>query len=341
MYQPLTTPREEAFVELRQFGNKFENVGEKPNNDVNSVFQFSQNDIENGNDEHEMKIGGPIIRLRNIHKTYLLGIEGVPALRGVTLTINKGEFIVLFGKSGGGKTSMLNIIGTIDKPTKGDLYVGDKRISSQTTDSEVAELRLKNIGFCFQTFNLISSMTAIENVELPMILNGQLTSQEIHERAKSLLDKMGLQHRYKHLPSQLSGGEQQRVTIARAIANKPPLLLLDEPTGDLDSKNTQMVMSLLVKLNRCDGITCVFVTHDTSMKYFAHRCVHMMDGKIHHIEEIPETRRKQAEMELQNAVLEGKSETKLETEIRDPHMYYGYHKWLHERTLTTNDEKSK
>lgn len=148
----------------------------------------------------------PIIRLRNIHKTYLLGLEGVPALRGVSVTINRGEFIVILGKSGGGKTSMLNIIGTIDKPTKGDIYITGKRISSKTTDTEVANLRLKKIGFCFQTFNLIGSMTAVENVELPMILHGTLSSSKIRERAMKLLTHVGLKDRALSLPSQLSGG---------------------------------------------------------------------------------------------------------------------------------------
>lgn len=203
----------------------------------------------------------PIIRLRNIHKTYLLGLEGVPALRGVSVTINRGEFIVILGKSGGGKTSMLNIIGTIDKPTKGDIYITGKRISNKTTDTEVANLRLRKIGFCFQTFNLIGSMTAVENVELPMILHGTLSSSKIRERAMQLLTHVGLKDRALSLPSQLSGGnviiyipyihcipfvhdmfsmefcvypgEQQRVTICRAIANNPDVLLLDEPTGGI------------------------------------------------------------------------------------------------------------
>ena len=130
----------------------------------------------------------------------------MPALRGVSVTINRGEFIVILGKSGGGKTSMLNIIGTIDKPTKGDLYIAGKRISSKTTDTEVANLRLRKIGFCFQTFNLIGSMTAAENVELPMILHGTLSSSEIKKRAVSLLTHVGLEDRAGHLPSQLSGG---------------------------------------------------------------------------------------------------------------------------------------
>merc|ERR1719295_369921 len=272
-----------------------------------------------------------IIRLRNIHKTYLLGLEGVPALRGVSVTINRGEFIVILGKSGGGKTSMLNIIGTIDKPTKGDLYIAGKRISSKTTDTEVANLRLRKIGFCFQTFNLIGSMTAAENVELPMILHGTLSSSEIKQRAISLLTQVGLGKRAGHLPSQLSGGEQQRVTISRAIANNPDVLLLDEPTGDLDTKNSHIIMDLLLKLNREKNITCVFVTHDVGLKYFAHRVIHMLDGKISKIETISQRRRDIAEKELRdfmeqdnNPLLNQKGGDEEEFEIRDPKEFYPY-----------------
>merc|ERR1719295_36 len=272
-----------------------------------------------------------IIRLRNIHKTYLLGLEGVPALRGVSVSIERGEFIVILGKSGGGKTSMLNIIGTIDKPTKGDLYLCGKRISSATTDSEIADLRLREVGFCFQTFNLIGSMTAAENVELPMILHGTLSSSEIKKRAISLLTQVGLGKRAGHLPSQLSGGEQQRVTISRAIANNPDVLLLDEPTGDLDTKNSHIIMDLLLKLNREKNITCVFVTHDVGLKYFAHRVIHMLDGKISKIETVSQRRRDIAEKELRDAMeldrnplLNQKGGDEEEFEIRDPKEFYPY-----------------
>jgi len=208
-----------------------------------------------------------IIELNNIHKTYLLGLEGVPALRGVNLIVKRGEFVCVFGTSGGGKTSLLNIIGTIDKPTKGDLKLVNTRITSRTPDKVLAEIRLHNLGFVFQTFNLLSSLTALENVEMPMILSGKLSSSERRIRAKGLLDKVGMSARLDHLPSQLSGGEQQRVTIARALANNPDILLLDEPTGDLDSVNTSIVMKLLTDLNK-EGITLVMVTHDVGLKFF-------------------------------------------------------------------------
>eukprot|EP00002_Diphylleia_rotans_P001116 TRINITY_DN1061_c0_g1_i2.p1 TRINITY_DN1061_c0_g1~~TRINITY_DN1061_c0_g1_i2.p1 ORF type:complete len:234 (+),score=42.17 TRINITY_DN1061_c0_g1_i2:536-1237(+) len=157
----------------------------------------------------------------------------------------------------------------------------------------MAELRLKTLGFVFQSFNLVSSMTAIENVELPMILNGKLTPNERRQRAISLLESVGMGKRTDHLPSQLSGGEQQRVTIARALANEPRILLLDEPTGDLDSKNTKLVMSMLKDLNQNQGITMVMVTHDRSLKNIASRVIWMRDGKISHIEEIPREKREE------------------------------------------------
>lgn len=211
-------------------------------------------------------------------------MEGVPALRGVSVKIHRGEFIAIYGTSGGGKTSMLNIIGTIDKPTKGYLTICGQRIGSRTTDTDLANIRLRKLGFVFQTFNLLSTMTAIENVEMPMILHGTFTKSERRKRAKELLEKVGLSHRMTHIPSQLSGGEQQRVTIARAISNRPEVLLLDEPTGDLDQKNTLIVMQMLMELNEKDGITMIMVTHDQNLKNAADRVIYMRDGKIDRIE---------------------------------------------------------
>jgi putative ABC transport system ATP-binding protein len=157
---------------------------------------------------------------------------------------------MVLGTSGGGKTSLLNLIGTIDKPTKGSIAVCGLSISDKTHDSALASVRLHEIGFVFQAFNLLQSMTAVENVEVPMVLAATGSAEERHERARNLLDSVGLAGRYEHKPSQLSGGEQQRVTIARAISNKPSLLLLDEPTGDLDSMNSDIVMDILLELNR-------------------------------------------------------------------------------------------
>ena len=228
-----------------------------------------------------------VIKIVNVHKTYLLGIEGVPALRGVNLTVQDGEFITILGTSGGGKTTLLNIIGTIDKPSKGDVYICGLRIKFSTADTLLASIRLNKLGFVFQTFNLIGSLTALENVELPMQLQGKLSREEIRQRARQLLQDVGLEQRMDHFPNQLSGGEQQRVTIARSIANKPKILLLDEPTGDLDTRSTDIVMKILIDLNMREKITMIMVTHDVGLKAFAHRVVKMADGKVNKIKTIP------------------------------------------------------
>ncbi|KAI9193674.1 putative ABC transporter [Polychytrium aggregatum] len=251
-----------------------------------------------GGDEHPTRASESIIELRNIHKTYLLGVEGVAALRGVDLTIYKGEWVMIYGTSGGGKTSLLNLIGTIDAPTKGDLRICGTSIREETRDHVLADLRLNKLGFVFQSFNLLSSMTALENVELPMMLKGEIKAAEQRTRAKASLENVGLGHRINHFTNKLSGGEQQRVTIARAIANHPEVLLLDEPTGDLDSKNTQRIMYLLHRLNEQQDMTLVMVTHDPNLKNFGHRIVYMVDGKVHRIEHIPEARRQEKIKEL-------------------------------------------
>jgi putative ABC transport system ATP-binding protein len=221
--------------------------------------------------------------MHNVHKTYLLGLEGVQALRGVDVTIKKGEFACILGTSGGGKTTMLNLIGTIDKPTKGDLYLCGLRIKHNTPDRTLASIRLNKVAFVFQSFNLITSLTALENVELPMQLRGKLSRRDIRNRATELLDKVGLADRKTHFPNMLSGGEQQRVTIARALSNKPEILLLDEPTGDLDTRNTDIVMKILMDLNKSEQITMVMVTHDVALKTFASKIIRMYDGKVHSI----------------------------------------------------------
>ena len=220
------------------------------------------------------------IILRNIHKTYLIGIEGVPALRGVSLKIAKGEFLVIFGTSGGGKTTMLNILGTIDTPSRGDVKIFNQLITSRTSDKELSKIRLDKVAFVFQSFNLFPNLNVIENVEMPMKIKGELSAHERRQRAIELLTKVGLANRLNHFPNQLSGGEQQRVTIARALANKPEILLLDEPTGDLDTKNADIVMKILMELNLKDGITMIMVTHDVALKNYAHRFVRVVDGKI-------------------------------------------------------------
>lgn len=234
------------------------------------------------NESEEQKQKEDIIVLRNIHKTYLIGIEGVPALRGVSLKVKKGEFLIIFGTSGGGKTTMLNIIGTIDTPSRGDVKIFDKLIKSDTSDKDLSNIRLNNISFVFQSFNLFQNLNVLENVEMPMKIKGELNYKKIKERALNLIEKVGLTNRLKHYPNQLSGGEQQRVTIARALVNSPDILLLDEPTGDLDTKNADIVMSLLLELNLLHGITMIMVTHDISLKNYGQRIVRVIDGKIHH-----------------------------------------------------------
>ncbi|KAI8587647.1 P-loop containing nucleoside triphosphate hydrolase protein [Geranomyces variabilis] len=268
----------------------------------------------------------PIVVLRNIHKTYLLGLEGVAALRGVSLSIQRGEWVAIYGTSGGGKTSLLNIVGTIDKPTKGDLTICDTVITPNTKDEVLAALRLTKLGFVFQSFNLISSMTALENVELPMVLKGELTASERKTRAVASLQRVGLGHRLHHFPSKLSGGEQQRVTIARAIANLPKVLLLDEPTlrprfplpppptlrfgrGDLDTQNTLRILHLLHSLNVEQHMTFIMVTHDVYLKNFAHRVVYMRDGKIHRVEMTRSQKRKEALEELEAKIAEHEGRT--------------------------------
>jgi putative ABC transport system ATP-binding protein len=243
-----------------------------------------------------------IIRLTNVHKTYLLGLEGVPALRGVNLSIFAGEFVTILGTSGGGKTTMLNIIGTIDKPSKGDIRIGQDRIKYSTPDKVLASIRLNKLGFVFQQFNLIGSLTALENVELPMQLKGELSRSAIRKRASKLLHDVNLGERMDHFPNQLSGGEQQRVTIARAIANNPAILLLDEPTGDLDTTSTDVVMKILIDLNRKHGITMVMVTHDVGLKNFADRVVHMADGKIHRVAPVKREDREQICKQLDDRI---------------------------------------
>ena len=193
---------------------------------------------------------------------------------------------------------MLNIIGTIDTPSRGDIKIFDKLIKSNTSDKELSNIRLNNIAFVFQSFNLFQNLNVLENVEMPMKIKGELTSKQIKDRAMSLIEKVGLKNRINHFPNQLSGGEQQRVTIARALVNNPDILLLDEPTGDLDTKNADIVMSLLIELNLLQGITMIMVTHDVALKNFGEKIVRVIDGKIHHEIEVPIEDRKECIKQL-------------------------------------------
>lgn len=235
------------------------------------------------------EFGDVVVRLRHLQKEYTLaGREtAVTALRDIDLSedgpvppVRKGEFFMLRGPSGGGKTTLLNILGTIDLPTGGSVEILGQEITAASRDQELSALRLNKIGFVFQTFNLLATMSAYENIELPMMILGKLSARERHERTLRLLEMVGLQDRMGHLPSELSGGEQQRVTIARALANDPELLLLDEPTGDLDTKNTIEVMDLLLKLNLELKTTCIMVTHNPDVECYADRIVYIQDGRI-------------------------------------------------------------
>ncbi|MBP7997920.1 MAG: ABC transporter ATP-binding protein [Candidatus Promineifilaceae bacterium] len=219
----------------------------------------------------------PIITVDNIYKSYLMGKEAVPALRGVSMTIEKGEFVCLMGPSGSGKTTLLNIVGGLDEPSRGHLIVEGANLVS-LTENELARLRLEKMGFVFQNYNLLGNFTAQENVEAPMVLAG-MGRKERKQRSQALLEKVGLGDRAHHYPSELSGGQQQRVAIARALANNPPILIADEMTGDLDSETGFAIMELASQLNR-DGMTIVFVTHDPRMAKFATRVVELRDGQI-------------------------------------------------------------
>ena len=219
----------------------------------------------------------PIIVVDNIHKSYLMGKEAVPALRGVSLEIQKGEFVCLMGPSGSGKTTLLNVVGGLDEPSRGHLIVDGQNLVS-LSENELARLRLDKMGFIFQNYNLLSNFTAQENVEAPMVL-ANVPRKERKERATKLLDRVGLGDRTHHYPSELSGGQQQRVAIARALANNPPILIGDEMTGDLDSETGFAIMRLITELNT-EGMTIVFVTHDPRMAEFAGRVIELQDGKL-------------------------------------------------------------
>ncbi len=219
-----------------------------------------------------------IIRVENLIKTYYLGEVAVPALRGVDLTIHAGEFVAIMGASGSGKSTFMNILGCLDRPTQGRYYFEDTDVSNLDKD-ELARIRNKKIGFVFQNFNLLSRTSAIENVELPLFYNHP-SSRERRQRAMEALANVGLQGREHHLPSQLSGGQQQRVAIARALVNRPSLILADEPTGNLDSRTSLEIMEIFQRLNKEARMTIVLVTHEPDIARYAARHVIFRDGKV-------------------------------------------------------------
>ncbi len=219
-----------------------------------------------------------LIVVENLHKTYLLGTTAVAALRGVDLTIDKGNFIDIMGPSGSGKTTLLNLIGGLDTPTRGKIFLEGRNIS-MLNDNALAEIRRERIGFVFQFYNLLPQMTALENVMVPLHFSGKLSRRGKRKKAMDLLTLVGLEERSHHAPSELSGGEQQRVAIARAFANDPAICVLDEPTGDLDSKTGVMILNLLRDLNK-RGATFISVSHDAAVSEFASKVFHMRDGKL-------------------------------------------------------------
>ena len=219
------------------------------------------------------------IELKDITKTYFLGEIDVPVLKGITLSIDKGEYVALMGASGSGKSTLMNILGCLDRQTTGDYLLDGEEVGRASGDRR-ALVRNQKIGFVFQSFNLLPRTTALENVIMPLSYTaGNLSRRECRERGIAMLRRVGLSDRIYHYPSQLSGGQQQRVAIARALVNRPPVLFADEPTGNLDSKTSEEVMQMFSELN-AEGITVILVTHSVEIANFAKRSIHVQDGRI-------------------------------------------------------------
>jgi putative ABC transport system ATP-binding protein len=219
----------------------------------------------------------PIIETVDLWKTYIMGSEEIHALRGLDISIDKGEYVAIMGPSGSGKSTLMNLIGCLDTPTKGSYLLNEKQVS-QMNDNELARIRNEEIGFVFQTFNLLPRATALHNVELPLVYAG-VPAKERQERARETLRRVELDQRMSHKPNELSGGQRQRVAIARALVNNPSILLADEPTGNLDSKTGVEIMALFERLHQ-SGNTIVLVTHEADIADHAHRIIHIRDGKV-------------------------------------------------------------
>jgi putative ABC transport system ATP-binding protein len=228
--------------------------------------------------DEQKPLGEPVIELDQIHKVYSMGDVEVHALRGISLTVRQGEFVAIMGTSGSGKSTTMNIIGCLDRPTKGHYILDGSDVSSLSKD-ERADIRNRKIGFVFQGFNLLARTSALENVELPMLYAG-IDSNERRRRALEALSAVGLSGREHNHPNQLSGGQQQRVAIARSLVNRPALILADEPTGNLDSRTSIEVMEIFQRLNREQNITLVLVTHEHDIAEYADRVVVFKDGRI-------------------------------------------------------------
>ena len=220
-----------------------------------------------------------LIELKDITKTYFLGEIDVPVLKGITLSIDKGEYVALMGASGSGKSTLMNILGCLDRQTTGDYLLDGEEVGRASGDRR-ALVRNQKIGFVFQSFNLLPRTTALENVIMPLSYTaGNLSRRECRERGIAMLRRVGLSDRIYHYPSQLSGDQQQRVAIARALVNRPPVLFADEPTGNLDSRTSEEVMQMFSELN-AEGITVILVTHSVEIANFAKRSIHVQDGRI-------------------------------------------------------------
>lgn len=225
-----------------------------------------------------MKSNKKVLELRDVVKSYQLDDVTVLAIRGVSLTVAQGEFVSIMGMSGSGKSSLLNLIGALDLPTSGSIFLDETEIN-HLTESELARLRGKKIGFVFQTFNLYPALNVFENVALPMRIH-EFEEEKIQKQVTELIRRVGLAHRVEHLPAQLSGGERQRVAIARALSAEPEIILADEPTGNLDTKTSGEIMHLFAELHEEEGKTIVLVTHEPDIAAYAQRMIELRDGKI-------------------------------------------------------------
>lgn len=222
-----------------------------------------------------------VIHFDEVRKTYKVGASEVRALDGVTLRVSRGDFFAVMGPSGSGKSTMLNLLGCLDRPSGGKYFLRGRDVALQS-DDELSEIRLRHIGFVFQSYNLIQQLSVLENIELPLYYQG-VDSHESSRKARELAEMVGLGDRLRHRPQELSGGQRQRVAIARALANDPAVILADEPTGNLDTQTGGQILQLLTSLN-ADGITIIMVTHEAEVAGVAKHCIHMRDGKIERIE---------------------------------------------------------